>query len=104
MFHIKVEDTEIAFSFKHFRGTNFEIRKHKAVTDVTYCSILVNNVEFTGLAACADGDTFNKEIGRKVALTRALKEAKLNKSTRTEVWNMYFNRYRSSSYDVAPAL
>jgi hypothetical protein len=97
MFHLNIKsnyntDLAISWTFRHYRATDFEIRPKKSVTDVSYCVLTVNGVQFTGLAACAQGDTFNKDIGRKVALTRAMKDAKLEKYIRTEIWSKYFNR------------
>lgn len=36
--------------------------------------------------------SFNKEIGRKIALSRALKKMYLSKEDRTLFWNAYLNR------------
>jgi hypothetical protein len=43
-----------------------------------------------GFASCKN-DQFNKAIGRKIALTRALQSPMINgKQFRTKVWNKYF--------------
>jgi hypothetical protein len=34
-------------------------------------------------------DIFNKNTGRKIALTRALNNSEFNKNERTQVWNVY---------------
>lgn len=47
-------------------------------------------VYFTGF------DEFNKETGRKLSLSAALKELNLNKAEREEVWNDYNNRCKLS--------
>lgn len=47
-----------------------------------------------GISACHPGDQFNKVIGRKLALARALKDAKLNKAERTAVWDAYRKTHR----------
>jgi hypothetical protein len=41
-------------------------------------------------------DQFNKERGRKLALTRALWQLGLNKEERTAVWHRYFCRHLSN--------
>ena len=45
-----------------------------------------------GLAKCAVGDNFQKRIGRKIALTRALKKTHLTKEQRMQVWMGYLTR------------
>lgn len=44
-----------------------------------------------GEAICYPKDQFNKAIGRKVALTKALNGFFSDKEFRTRVWNKYFN-------------
>jgi hypothetical protein len=44
----------------------------------------------TGKAFCGEKDKYNKEKGRKVALSRAIKN--LDRDTRTTIWNEYFCR------------
>ena len=48
----------------------------------------------TGVATCSPLDQFQKEVGRKVSLTRALQETapSLNKDFRAAIWKTYFNR------------
>lgn len=95
MFHINLDDsTNVSFSFQHYRNVNFEVRPGKFATDVTYCDFLLNGEEFSGLAVCVKGDPFKKETGRKNALARALKDAKLLKSERKQVWERYLHRPR----------
>jgi len=43
-----------------------------------------------------DINNYNKEKGRKLALNRALLNMKLNKATRKEIWNSYFNRLKTA--------
>lgn len=59
---------------------------------VTYCFLKEGegeNVVGYGVASCAPGDNFNKVIGRKLALARALKDAGLNKAERTAIWEQF---------------
>lgn len=100
MFHVNLPDFNLSFSFSHKRDVNFAIRDDKVITDVTECDLLVNGAEFSGLAACSAEDKFTKEVGRKVALTRALYNASLPKYARTEVWNRYFNRIKYEVRDL----
>jgi hypothetical protein len=48
----------------------------------------------SGTAVCGPLDQFQKEVGRKVSLTRALQTIGpcLNKKLRTEIWKEYFAR------------
>lgn len=60
----------------------------------TKCSLVDRNDEVigTGWAYCVQGDQFNKEIGRRLALTRALSNSELDKESRRSVWVAYFDR------------
>ena len=45
------------------------------------------------VAACSSDDNFNKETGRKIALTRALKNIPgFTKQARTAFWDVYLHR------------
>ena len=56
----------------------------------TSCSILVNNrIDGFSRAICGPNDTFNKKVGRKVALDKALKDSTLSKADRTLVWDKF---------------
>ena len=56
----------------------------------THCTILdeSDNVVSHGVAKCSVKDQFNKNTGRKVALTHALEL--FGKWERGQVWNAYF--------------
>lgn len=92
MFKLTAGSYDIAYTFRHTRGANFEIKPNKVVTDVTSCLLTVNNEQFDAVAACVNGDNFNKAVGRKLALSRALNEAQLPRDIRRQVWETYFNR------------
>uniref|UniRef100_A0A6M3IK71 Uncharacterized protein n=1 Tax=viral metagenome TaxID=1070528 RepID=A0A6M3IK71_9ZZZZ len=47
-----------------------------------------------GIANCSVGDAFCKETGRKLALTRALRD--LPKPVRKAIWEAYFQRDKAS--------
>ena len=53
---------------------------------------LVPKVLAVGSARCSLQDNYKKEIGRKLALTRALEETSLDKHDRNVVWRAYLNR------------
>lgn len=44
-----------------------------------------------GTAQCSKQDQFVKAVGRKIALTRALKDGMFNKEYRTLIWNKYWS-------------
>lgn len=46
-----------------------------------------------GTAKCSKLDNFEKEKGRKTALARAMKNARLHKDVRVKIWSGYFNRF-----------
>ena len=43
----------------------------------------------TGMTHCASTDTYCRDKGRKLSLARALKDARLSKEERTEIWEAY---------------
>ena len=51
-----------------------------------------SGLPFVGRAVCAEGDNFNKERGRKLALSRALEDTALSKADKREVWLIYFEK------------
>lgn len=57
---------------------------------VTECFMYKNTTDKRvgwGIAICSRQDNFNKSIGRKIALARALKS--FDKETRTRFWSKY---------------
>ena len=57
---------------------------------------LVRTTVAMGIARCSPQDQYNRELGRKISLGRAVKDltgrAKLLKEERRVVWEAYFNR------------
>ena len=89
MLKVQTDNGEIRVDFIHLRfraDEDSESNRHHAIT---YC--LVQNGDGSlrnGMALCSVYDKFNRAIGRKLAMTRALKN--LDKPTRTAVWDKYF--------------
>lgn len=59
---------------------------------LTECMVLVMGEDgpekaSMGVAVCSRGDNFDRKVGRKISLTRALK--KFDKSFRTMTWEQY---------------
>lgn len=100
MFAVEVNNKVVKFTFRHTRDCYFKIKPNKIVTDVTSCRMEIGDQQFDTLAACLQGDQFNKEKGRKIALKRAMDEAKLDRSERTAIWDAYFNRAERSAFYV----
>ena len=61
---------------------------------LTWCIIenTASGVQHVGEAICSSKDNYNKEVGRKTSLTRALKEAGFSKKSRRDFWNFYIGR------------
>jgi hypothetical protein len=65
---------------------------------LTYCTILDENknVLTRQKAVCKKPDIFNKNVGRKLSLSRALKDLtqyseETGREFRRNIWNQYFN-------------
>jgi hypothetical protein len=64
---------------------------------VTSCLVVYGDGGFYAEALCKHGDVFSRSAGRKIALTRALKElfsGKENKELRTRIWKAYFEKVK----------
>ena len=106
MLTIQLSDTLVlGITFAH--PTDFQLDESKFCTDgtkvrYTHCEIYTIHEngglrpEVTliadGLAKCAAGDNFQKKVGRKIALTRALQKTDLSKEQRMLVWMGYLTR------------
>lgn len=65
---------------------------------VTTCVILQDKVEIVRASTtCAPRDKFEKSVGRKYSLNRALDILGLNKEERTEFWKQYDARIPKST-------
>lgn len=54
-----------------------------------------------GVATVGSKDQYNRKLGRKIALTRALTNSKISKESRTEIWHDYFTKaYITSRQEV----
>ncbi len=42
-----------------------------------------------GFAKCIPSDQFSKDVGRKLVLARAMKDAQLSRESRTQIWEQY---------------
>lgn len=92
MFHLQSNNYTIKFTFRHTQPEQPLQINHRNIYAVTQCDLNINDEAFVGVAACVEGDNFNKEVGRKIALTRALKKAEIPKPVRADIWIAYFSR------------
>lgn len=58
----------------------------------TECHLRMDGQEkaWIGISRCDARDSFQKHVGRKISLTRALESAKLDRETRQDIWMEYF--------------
>jgi len=89
MLRVQTDNGEVRVDFVHVRFHKDEDSESNNHHAITYC--LVQNGDGSlrnGIALCSVRDNFDRAIGRKLSLTRALRG--LDKPTRTSVWNKYF--------------
>ena len=80
---IDKKEVEIKFRYKVHNGISLR-------TGFTICKLYLNGKYMGfGWASCSDKDQFNKNTGRKVALSRALRS--FDREFRKKVWRAYFN-------------
>jgi hypothetical protein len=99
-FEMDGQEYEIRFKHEiHDRKTEWHWVDAFMGTAKTYarttCWIkLGDTVVAQGVADCSIEDNFSREKGRKIALERAMKAARWDKSLRTVVWGkVYFDRF-----------
>lgn len=86
----QVEDWTLKFHHSHGAKLNMYDLPHS----ITSASMArwPNGDRLVGFAECSPLDRFNKETGRKVALTKLLSRGYFTKGERTQIWEQYFNR------------
>lgn len=88
MVTVELEGQPVKVWFQHHNSMpSVYYRQVKVITECRL--ILPDGSEFadSGFAACSMGDNFNRNLGRKLALTRAVKD--LPKEQRRTIWNAY---------------
>lgn len=107
MLVVETDTLKVRFGFFHQVQDTEETAAHTKctleVTDKATKKVFVS----VAYAQCHEKDQFNKEIGRKISLERALhnafpseaddmdvitKDAEYNRMVRAQVWDRYFNR------------
>jgi len=87
MFRLATDSGELKVKFRHIRDDD---PRSRAQTD---CYIFKDDViEEVGITFCSLSDNFSRAVGRKIALTRAVKN--LPKDLRTKIWHEYFSKTR----------
>jgi len=57
--------------------------------ETTVCTVATVGRISTGIATKGTNDLFDKNVGRKLSLSRALKHMKLTKDQRAKIWDDY---------------
>lgn len=100
---MKLKDYYVSWMYLKENGIK-SISSNKNIK--TRCIIKQNDeILETGECMCGKNDNFNKESGRKLSLSRALKSLYPNqKEKRTEFWNVYNNLGRFPRWKQDTAL
>ncbi len=59
---------------------------------IAFIKNMDTDVVITGISRCSKRDNFEKEVGRKLALKRALESSPFNKEERSAIWEVYETR------------
>lgn len=83
-----VDGNKYYVKFRHFRDvvTNLPYATKCYIEDAKTMNVL-----YEGFTLCSEKDNFNYEIGRKIALSRAL--GAIERAKRINFWKAYFDRY-----------
>jgi hypothetical protein len=82
-----------------FKSNEYKISfKHNVKEGVTSCYVnREDNDIYIGKAICSEEDQFNKSVGRKIALSRALLSAGISRPVRRKIWFDYFKIHTSEA-------
>lgn len=87
MFTVNVGGFDYWFDFEYDNEYNEKMQCDLRVTNC-YCFDREGNVVAEGKATCSPKDNFEKNKGRKVALTKAIR--KMPRDGRRQTWDAYF--------------
>lgn len=90
---IKVNGLTVKFQHTYVPGVTFEGKETK--TPVSTKAIVIDRdgqVIAEKVAVCYFKDKFEKRVGRKIALSRALTASHLPKEERKEIWDTYLKK------------
>ena len=81
----RVDNYRVSFR----RSNTINLRKNNYDT---VCNIQndITDMQYHNVAYLHPSDSYNKIIGKKIALTKTLTNMKLNKHLRTKIWNAFW--------------
>lgn len=82
MFKVQIDEDEYEITFRHFSKTSH--------SPGTSCFIQKGAFIRIGETILHPKDNYNRNIGRKMSMARALKEGFFTKEQRTLFWDKYF--------------
>lgn len=83
---VSVGESVVAIAFAY--GKNASARS-------VLCAVCTDNQKTSyGHSMCSTSDRYVRVIGRKIALTRALKVARFSREERTIIWKEYLKTHR----------
>jgi len=66
--------------------------RHNVAKKQTTCAITVDDRQVLGVSRVRTGDAYNKRIGRKLSLVRAIDLSGLDRENRTAIWQTVRNK------------
>lgn len=100
---LQLDDRTLNISFRHSQSTcNFFVRRKLPQTDITLCRLVEGGEAIgQGLTVRHPKDQPNRNIGRKVAFLRAMKDAHIPRAKRAELWDQYRRQTNDPTLDPA---
>ncbi len=87
MITVELDGKPVRISFKHARTPGGTLGSALGISAMTYCKF---DDRIMGTALCSTLDNFNRNMGRKIALQRAIKD--LPKDQRKLIWSAYHEK------------
>jgi len=84
---VMINNEECIVKWQHNSKKHFSTRLHKEIAGETECTIRCPKINLNGKAFCLMDDQYNKNIGRKRSMAKALEV--LDKSVRKTFWDAY---------------
>lgn len=91
---INLDGGELTLKFFYSRKEN---KAKQNIPIATHCALIeklgaTDAKMYIGIAYLHPREIPNKEVGRKIALERALEKGNFNREERREIWEQYFGR------------
>ncbi len=110
--HPEIDENELLIFWRHRIPNQISpksiISKRADITvnnGTTTCTLALGKRETvvsTGVATTSIKDQFNRKVGRKLALTRALAQTSYSKELRQVVWDTYHQTEKSKTKTTEP--